>query len=62
LGGYGTGLAVSYNKVIDEQISKAQEAQEKQKQRDFQKPSNRSPETGKDAFKKAHDREGGEKD
>lgn len=63
LAGYGAGLAVSYNKTIDKHLDKTLEAQrQREAEPKFQKDSDRSPESSKDAFQKAHDQTGGEKD
>ena len=60
---YGAGLAVSYNKVIDEQIDKVLEAQERSKEeRSFEKSADKPMESSRDAFSSAHDSKGGEKD
>jgi hypothetical protein len=60
---FTAGLATPYNKVIDKLIEKALEQQrQKEAEPTFEKGTSRSPDSSKDAFQKAHDQTGGEKD
>lgn len=63
LGAFQAGLAIPLNKVIDKQIDAALEQQRhREAEPTFEKDATRSPDSSKDAFGKAHDQAGGEKD
>lgn len=60
---YRSGVEVPFNNLIDKKLEGVLEQQrQKEAEPKFQKDSDRSPESGKDAFQKAHDQTGGEKD
>lgn len=67
LAGFADGQRQVFNKIIDQKIEAAWKQQVEQDRQNhaeqsFEKAALKSPESSKDAFQKAHDQKGGEKD